>query len=91
MQLPRRRYYQYLAAPLAGYKATRRLMIDGDTALSWQSSFVSLGAVDRTRHSFRLIQMPGNLLEITGLSAAPAMRQAGLHVSLMAWLPFMAL
>lgn len=47
---------------------------------------VSLRAIGRARHSFRLIQMPGNLLEITGLSAAPAMQQAGLNVSSRAWL-----
>ncbi|CAM9463601.1 unnamed protein product, partial [Hapterophycus canaliculatus] len=34
----------------------------------------------RHRHSFKVVQMPANLLEITGLAMAPAMQKAGLKV-----------
>ncbi|CAM9500083.1 unnamed protein product [Scytosiphon promiscuus] len=34
----------------------------------------------RDRHSFKIVQMPANLLEITGLATAPAMQKAGLKV-----------
>ncbi|CAM9515267.1 unnamed protein product [Laminaria digitata] len=34
----------------------------------------------RDRHSFSVVQMPANLLETTGLAAAPAMQKAGLKV-----------
>ncbi len=34
------------------------------------------------RHSFKIVQMPGNLLEVTGLATAPAMHKAGLTVNI---------
>lgn len=33
------------------------------------------------RHSFKIVQMPANLLEITGLATAPSMQKAGLKVA----------
>lgn len=39
-------------------------------------------ASDRNfRHSFEIVQMPANLLEVTGLDTAPAMHKAGLKAS----------
>ncbi|CAN0267067.1 unnamed protein product [Ectocarpus sp. 6 AP-2014] len=34
----------------------------------------------RDRHAFKIVQMPANLLEVTGLATAPAMQKAGLKV-----------
>ena len=58
---------------------TRQLLVSDAVGVS--RAAVVRSSACAARHSFKIVQMPANLLEVTGLATAPAMHKAGLKVA----------